>query len=1070
MADERYYCSACQYVKSFNSRRKTHPCPWCSREMYYLSFNKIVGGTLYNAFLEYDKKELIIPDGVNFLEWEAFQYKTNLERVVFPDSLKEIPGYCFSHDSKLNNVTVPGSVKTIGPNSFEGCTTLERVILSDGVESIQKCAFSGCRSMQFVKFPSTLKVIGKYAFENCTPLKIIALPKSITEIGEDAFAVSADRVFPIFLVEAGSFAEEYVANRGYKYRTQENIDGFASSEFVYNGALFAAEKSDKAVEISSNVTVIASSAFEGHTELEQVAFPSTVAEIQSYAFAGCTEIKELKFQAGIKKIGEKAFYDTDVQEVALPASIESLAPDAFPPQCVVSVDGEMPFYRQKLEALKKSSDELKAKKEKLDELKLKKEALETQMDGFTKNRPEELEQIPASQNQIAHIQEQLSAQKKEFEKRHESNAAQQQTCQNELNTLKIERKKCFFLAMSKKKELDAKIAEKSNELQTIWDRAAQLQADEAEAMEFQQRELDAATASLERLLALDFRRNGILQRQKLSVESTAAEIDAYTSEIAITEEKLLNEEKDLEAVHSAWQAAKKQTELAVEEKRRKRKLQKRIDEASAKKARLIKIIGKPKYQVKKLYEYIPGEAIAEERLLNQCFLDMLSNQNEKSRIAAYQLFIEEHGTELEQIRKLNRILACAENDGIEDFRVQDDPALNCVKPPERFVTLNTYFGEVDSWKRLRHTAPKAQKGKRTKGNAKEQFFEGMDYLKFSGMKNNVLFFPYCLVVCDLDKQMRVFTYDKVKTSVESDERDVECSRDTQLPPHGELLSERLKYLNKDGSPNMRHKNNPMIRLLRFTNITILIEKYRLVFPVDTRDSATQFEDALNQHVETLCCGAQKSIYAKVCASDTMDNIRQAITELTAAEKQRKDRERKNAEEEKQRIESERLAAQLAAEEKRKAIIQRQREINEERKRQEREKAAASKQLAELFEDDFRNEQNEVSAQSNAQSDLPIEVLGKHLISNTVFKITVNAVGNVPADEVTACFVSEDGELISNRKKLTGLSVGENITIGFVLNSGVDYTTMKECFLRLDAQGEIIGTLAFRLNISFCSDF
>ena len=139
--------------------------------------------------------------------------------------------------------------------------------------------------------------------------------------------------------------------------------------------------------------------------------------------------------------------------------------------------------------LKKCRDELKAKKEKLDELKLKKEALEAQMNGFAKNRPAELEQIPVYQNQITCIQQQISAQKSEFGKRRESNASQQQTCQSELNALKSERKKCFFLATSKKKNLDARISEKENELQAILDGAEQLLSDEAEAMALQKNEL-----------------------------------------------------------------------------------------------------------------------------------------------------------------------------------------------------------------------------------------------------------------------------------------------------------------------------------------------------------------------------------------------------------------------------------------------------------------------------------------------------------------------------------------------------------------------------------------------------
>lgn len=1032
--------------------------------------NEIIGGTLYNAYLEPGKKELIIPDGVETLEWGAFRDKASLERVVFPATLKAIPSFCFNNNSRLENITIPGSVKTIEQYSFGGCTALERVILSDGIEIIEEYAFFGCRSMQFVKLPSTLTAIGAHAFGNCMPSKIIALPKSISKIGEDAFVVSTDRASPIFLVEAGSFAEKYVASQGYKYRILESVDGFVNNTLLYRGKLFAAEKSTDSVRISANVSVIASGAFEGHAEIERVVFPSTVIEIQRYAFAGCTAIQELTFHSGIKSIGEKAFYDTHVRVASLPASIEVIMPDAFPPECIISIDGEMPFYRQKLEDLQKRRDEIKVWEETLDKLKRKKEVLEAQMSKFTKARPEELDQIPTYQEQTVCIQAQISEQKSEFDKRRKSYTLLQQTCQSELNALKIERKKCFFLAASKKKELDDRISEKENELQAIRDDAEQLQADEAEAMSLLESALASAAACLKPLMALAAQRKSVLQRQKLSIESTAAEIEAYTLSIATSKDELLHAEHNLEAAHSSWLAAKKKAELAAKEAHRKRELQRKLTKAAAQKASLIKKIGKPKYTVSKLYEYIPHEAIVEERLLNQCFLNMLLNQNEANRIAAYRLFAEEHSNELEQIRELNLSLGCAENDGINDFSTQDEAKPVEVNLPDRFVTLNDYFKRNDSWKRLRLTTNRLQNGKRVKQDLKETLFKGMEYLRMPCVENTALLFPYCLVIYERNEQIRVFTYDRVRISVECTKRTKEYEEDTKLPPHCELLSERRKYLNKDGSQDMRYKNNPIVKEYRYTSIIIMAEKKRIVFPVDTRDSALQFEEAFNQHVETLCRGIQKSIYAKVCASEEPDSIRQAITDLSIAEKKRKDCERKKAEEESQRIESERLAAQLSAEKKRKEIIQRQREINEERKRQEREKEAASRQLAKLFDDDVIDEHAGELTQSDGSPNLPIEVVGNRLISNTVFKITLHAVSDLSIDEITALFVSKAGMSISNRKKLTGLSGEENITLGFVLDSGVDYTTMKECFLRLDSQNGTLGDIAFRMNISFCSDF
>ena len=56
--EEKYYCSKCQIVSSFDSRRKTHPCWHCKNEMRYLGMNRIVNGTLYNAYVPYDEKEL----------------------------------------------------------------------------------------------------------------------------------------------------------------------------------------------------------------------------------------------------------------------------------------------------------------------------------------------------------------------------------------------------------------------------------------------------------------------------------------------------------------------------------------------------------------------------------------------------------------------------------------------------------------------------------------------------------------------------------------------------------------------------------------------------------------------------------------------------------------------------------------------------------------------------------------------------------------------------------------------------------------------------------------------------
>lgn len=188
-----------------------------------------------------------------------------------------------------------------------------------------------------------------------------------------------------------------------------------------------------------------------------------------------------------------------------------------------------------------------------------------------------------------------------------------------------------------------------------------------------------------------------------------------------------------------------------------------------------------------------------------------------------------------------------------------------------------------------------------------------------------------------------------------------------------------------------------------------------------------------------------------------------------AEKQRLEAERlaakAAAEEEKKRIEAERLAAQIAAEEKRKAIIQRQKELNEERKRQAEEK----QKIYSLFEDDNTDVTTNQEVET-AKPPVPLEVISKPLISNNVFKVQMKQVTEELAENAVCYFVTAPGIVISNKKKIANVGIGGEMTIGFVLVSGVDYTQFSSCLMRIESDGVVIGEIDFNMNISFYSDF
>ena len=126
----------------------------------------------WRAFCNFDNpcqiKSVTIPGSVQHIEWEAFSYCPNLEKVVIKEGqLTEIGGYyIFENCESLKSVELPDNVKTIGKWAFAACPNLESVTMN-GVERIEEGAFCGLTS---VHLPNSLKFIGDEAFSGvCQP-------------------------------------------------------------------------------------------------------------------------------------------------------------------------------------------------------------------------------------------------------------------------------------------------------------------------------------------------------------------------------------------------------------------------------------------------------------------------------------------------------------------------------------------------------------------------------------------------------------------------------------------------------------------------------------------------------------------------------------------------------------------------------------------------------------------------------------------------------------------------------------------------------------------------------------
>ena len=196
---------------------------------------KRVVAILQDAFLGNENLTSVdIPEGVKVIENGAFDYCSNLSRVVLPDSVQHI-GAAFSECTSLIEIQLPDGLVSL-EDAFWCCKNLERIVIPDGVTEIDDFTFGGCSSLCEIKLSKNLAHIGEqafigckklesvqipdgvisiddYAFWKCSGLKEIELPSSLTSIGEDVF-YGCDSLTRI-LVTRGSYAEQWAEENGY---------------------------------------------------------------------------------------------------------------------------------------------------------------------------------------------------------------------------------------------------------------------------------------------------------------------------------------------------------------------------------------------------------------------------------------------------------------------------------------------------------------------------------------------------------------------------------------------------------------------------------------------------------------------------------------------------------------------------------------------------------------------------------------------------------------------------------------------------------------------------------------
>ena len=190
-----------------------------------------------------------------------------------------------------SRVVVPGGVRFIDYKAFEDCTALEKIILPEGLLSIGAYAFKGCSNLKEICLPSSLKKIDEFAFSRCGSLKSIIVPDSVIFMGIGVFDGC---------VQMESLTLPFIGG------TPDNTK--KGMEYIFGtGEYFRGYNNLKQVILSKKCTLIPSGVFSGCSRLSSVIIPDSVTSIGDDAFCGCNGLTSITIPDSVTSIGFNAF-------------------------------------------------------------------------------------------------------------------------------------------------------------------------------------------------------------------------------------------------------------------------------------------------------------------------------------------------------------------------------------------------------------------------------------------------------------------------------------------------------------------------------------------------------------------------------------------------------------------------------------------------------------------------------------------------------------------------------------------------------------------------------------------
>ena len=158
------------------------------------NMNTMTEGTIYYTSLT----NLTVPSNIKTIQ--LGNMTLNLQTLIIEEGVEQIDDNAFSYNSNLNKLRLPSTLKHIGMAAFSGCN------VTDGPDYIYQRNPDGSENTAIlnsyaganksITLPSQIKEIGMYAFDKCG-ITSVTLNSGLEKIGKKAFLRNQISVFDL---------------------------------------------------------------------------------------------------------------------------------------------------------------------------------------------------------------------------------------------------------------------------------------------------------------------------------------------------------------------------------------------------------------------------------------------------------------------------------------------------------------------------------------------------------------------------------------------------------------------------------------------------------------------------------------------------------------------------------------------------------------------------------------------------------------------------------------------------------------------------------------------------------